>query len=124
LRDGLRILILAACVPLLIPPGVCLCGVTERVAQSSGLRAANGSTPIPDHRHKHGDHSHSGCCCIGELGLNEDDCVQPATTFTPVLGVPPAFDPLRMDVPRFVPPVRVAFNAGFPPQLAHLALLI
>lgn len=124
MRGGMRILILAACVPLIIPPGVCLCAGNERVAQSPGLCADNGSPPVPGHRHKHGGHLHSGCCCIGELGLDEDDCVQPAETFTLVFEIPPTFLPVPPDVPRFVPLVRVVPKAGFPPHLAQLALLI
>ena len=110
LRGGFRILILAACVPLTVPPGVCLCDAAEH-------------SHAPGHRHSHGHHDH--CCCIGELALDEDDSVRPATAFELAPDLPVAFHPVPPDA--FAPtsaPVKSVPPSGFPRLLTHFALRI
>jgi hypothetical protein len=130
LHLGFRLLILAACVPLIVPPGVCLCDAPERDDSAvPGLVCRHDSSPVRhsphDTRHRH-QHDHSEpCCCIGDLGLDEDDCVQPAPVFALVCDVPVAFAKLLIeDCARPPLPEGLAIPSGLPRYLTHLALLI
>lgn len=122
---GLRFLILAACVPLLIPPGVCTCGAADRVQQSASGVAMPSAPASGGHRHKHDDseHPHS-CFCLGELGLDEDDGVQPAAPFVLDIPAPVTFSPPPIAVPAVPIPVETVLPVSLPRFLTHLALLI
>ncbi len=125
---GFRLLILAACVPLIVPPGVCLCDAPERDDSAApGLVCRHDSHPVRHAPHESGHrHQHSEpCCCIGELGLDEDDCVQPAPAFALTFDVAGVFAPL-LNEDFALPPLseRDAIPTGLPRYLTHLTLLI
>ncbi len=137
-----RVLILVACVPLFLPPGVCLCAVGEAAVASLAETTGDGT---PDHEshdccsHQHGpflpsqqptphrqhDDHHPACPAADTVGLTRWTDQAGNAAFALPLAAAHEFVFLRLPTehrrPHFPAPTRAAAH---PLYLSHCSLVI